>query len=206
MADRHHHTQVAPEAWPMIGAALGLALLTSLAVGLAWAAPLWVLTGSLVFLYRDPPRSVPSAPLAVVSPVDAWVTAVEQAHDDLLSRGALRISLRMVPWGVLSLRSPTEGKVIDERCIRAGAGARCLVWVQSDEGDDLVVQIAGDAWRRLWCYVQSGERVGQGQRCGFLRLAAEVQVFLPASSRPEVSTGERVTAGSSVLATLIRGF
>jgi phosphatidylserine decarboxylase len=78
-------------------------------------------------------------------------------------------------------------------------------WVQSDEGDDMVmVMEAGNPLSQPRCYAHSGERVGQGQRCGFLRFGAQVDVLLPASSRVEVKIGDEVMGGSDLIATLVR--
>ena len=57
--------------------------------------------------------------------------------------------------------------------------------------------------RRPHCYVQSGERIGQGQRCGFMSFGARLEVYVPTNSRIDIEVGERVRAGESVIAHFI---
>jgi phosphatidylserine decarboxylase len=51
-------------------------------------------------------------------------------------------------------------------------------------------------------FVRYGERVGQGQRFAYLRLAPRAAVFLPESANLRVGVGDRVLAGSDILAEL----
>jgi phosphatidylserine decarboxylase len=53
------------------------------------------------------------------------------------------------------------------------------------------------------CYIRIGERVGQGQRCGFIHLGGQVDLYLPQSSRTLVAPGDWVRSGSDVIAKLI---
>jgi phosphatidylserine decarboxylase len=63
-----------------------------------------------------------------------------------------------------------------------------------------VVQVAGLIARRILCYARVGDRLARGQRFGFIRFGSRVDVYLPRSVRPLVAVGDRVYAGTSVLA------
>ena len=77
-------------------------------------------------------------------------------------------------------------------------------WIQSDEGDDVVLIVeSGLLNSRPQCYAHSGERIGQGQRCGYIRFGAPVHVLIPSSSRISVAVGDQVNAGSDIIATLV---
>jgi phosphatidylserine decarboxylase len=77
------------------------------------------------------------------------------------------------------------------------------LWVQTDEGDDVVLQFQG---YRLGlppaALVRYGDRVGQGQRCAYLRLTRVAEVHLPIASRTLVQPGQRVTAGVDIIGKL----
>lgn len=77
------------------------------------------------------------------------------------------------------------------------------LWVQTDEGDDVVLQFQrhrfGLAPR---AFLRFGERVGQGQRCAYLRLTRVAEVQFPIHGRALVERGQRVIAGCDVLAKL----
>jgi phosphatidylserine decarboxylase len=51
--------------------------------------------------------------------------------------------------------------------------------------------------------VRIGDRVGQGQRCGFIHLGGQVDLYLPESSRTLVTAGDWVRGGADVIAKLI---
>ena len=171
-------------------------------------APLWIPVLWLMWILRDPRRQVPSSPLAVVSPVDGMILKVEEASAPYIDKPAYRIAIRMPLSGVFTLRSITEGKIMHywlNTQPTEDFPFTHSIWIQTDEQDDLVVAIQPGRWLgRLGCYVSTGERVGQGQRCGFIPLGSpRVEVYVAASSNLEVKEGDRVRAGESILAKLV---
>ncbi len=161
----------------------------------------------LAWLYRDPNRCIPSAPLGLVSPVDGRVVEITEARDPFLERTATRIRIRMSRTGVFSVRSLTEGKVVNQWLGNLPTGTEVrrglAVWVQTDEGDDVVTVLQLNRVRhRLSCYLSSGQRIGQGQRCGFYLFGGLVEAWLPANVRLDVNPGDRVLAGADLIAQL----
>jgi phosphatidylserine decarboxylase len=63
-----------------------------------------------------------------------------------------------------------------------------------------MVQIAGAIARRIVCDVHPGDRVRRGERFGMIMFGSRVDFFLPADVRPVVKAGDRVHAGSTVVA------
>ena len=202
----YRYPLIAREGWLYLGAAVCLALVLHL---FSWklAVPAWLAVAWLLIVFRDPPRKIPSKPLGIISPVDGKVLTVEQTEDSYLKRRALRIVIKMRWFDVYSLRSPTEGKVADTwfSAVHKRHTASATLWIQTDEKDDVVTSILGGFW--LWkptCQTQSGERVGQGQRCGFMRFGSKVELMLPQSAVARVEPGDVVTSGESIIANLIR--
>ena len=77
-------------------------------------------------------------------------------------------------------------------------------YIKSDEGDDVVTAIRlRDIVRRFHMYLHSGERVGQGQRCGYFYFGGVIDVFIPLESKVQVEVGQYVQSGSTVLAQII---
>jgi phosphatidylserine decarboxylase len=198
---------VAPEGIPflaLIAAAFVVALRYLDAVFAVSAALLWV---ALFLLFRDPRRQIPSAPLGVVSPVDGEIVAVDHVDEGVLQGRAHRIRIEIDSFGTYTARSPVEGKIMSlhsigkDKVIDYETNA---MWVQTDEGDDIVLQFTG---YRLGlaprAIVQFGDRVGQGKRCAYLRLARYAEVHLPISSTVLVKPGQVVVAGSDVIAKLL---
>ncbi|RKZ36313.1 MAG: phosphatidylserine decarboxylase [Gammaproteobacteria bacterium] len=206
---------LAREATIPVGGAVVLAGAATYLGPATFAVLLWLIVLVLAFVYRDLPREIPSAPLAVVSPVDAEVISVREVHDPWLDREAVRIRLRPPILGIGPLRSPVEGKVMDYwtgtpsgHVDNADSDASPLcstLWIQTDEGDDVVLSVRSNSrLSRFKVDAAPGERVGHGKRNGFVYLANRVDVLLPANAHSEIEPGARVIAGSGILGTLAR--
>jgi phosphatidylserine decarboxylase len=171
-----------------------------------YALPPIVLLAFTWLVFRDPRRTIPAAPLGVVSPVDGRVIAVDLVDRGVVQGEAHRIFIRVDFLGTYTARSPVEGVIKDLNTL---VGARVVdyrtnaLWVQTDEGDDVVLQFQG---YRLGlppaALVRYGDRVGQGQRCAYLRLTRVAEVHLPIASRTLVQPGQRVTAGVDIIGKL----
>jgi len=202
------HTFTAKEGRPYILFSLCIAGLVWLYIGFVISLPFWLLPFILVFLFRDPNRNIPSEPLAIVSPVDGDIIDIVPVRDGFLDRDAVKIVLSMRLMDMYSIRSPIEGKVMNQWLVDShfavSDAPRFAQWIQTDENDDLLMAIYTRVLpRRPRCYVQSGERVGKGQRCGFMSFGARLEVYVPTDSRVEVKVGDRVRAGESVIAHFI---
>lgn len=162
----------------------------------------------LILLFRDPPRKIPSLPLAVLSPVDGRIMEIEHTDKGVLEREATRVAIRVDNFGAYTARSPVEGKVLNLQD-NYSAGSRLLgisgLWIRTDENDDVVVLMKAPRLLRPKSFIGYGERLGQGQPYGFVRLTRLVHVYIPINSRVEVNVGDYVRAGSSVLASLVHG-
>lgn len=198
---------IAREGWAFIGLSLILLFLAYKSGSII--ATLLASTFLLfcILLFRDPPREVPSRPLAVVSPVDGVITEVRPTDKGYLEGEAIRVTIRIDNMGAYTARSPCEGKVLNLRD-NVSEGSKLLgasgLWVRTDEGDDVVLLLRGPKWLgRPASFIRYGERIGQGQRCAYLRIAHQAEVYLPLNSRINVDVGSKVRAGAGVLATLV---
>ncbi len=77
------------------------------------------------------------------------------------------------------------------------------LWIKTDEGDDVVLQFKRHRFGLAPLALLSfGERIGQGQRCAYLRLARVAELQFPIHGRMLVEPGQRVIAGCDVLGKL----
>ena len=193
----------------------GVPVLVALAalVAAAWYFGAWgyaLLAAALLALgflaFRDPKREIATAPLGVVSPVDGRVVEAGDTHAGVLGGQVHRIVIRVNPFGTYTARCPVEGKVMDLHCERAGDAAASDaggLWLLTDEGEDVLLRFRGHRFGLVpEAIVRYGARVGQGQRCAYLRWTRFADVELPAAGRVAVSEGQQVEAGSDVLAHL----
>lgn len=86
------------------------------------------------------------------------------------------------------------------------ANERATTVIQGKEVEIAVVQIASRLVRQIVSLVKLGQQVEVGQRIGVIRFGSQVDVVLPSRDdlHPLVHPGDRVQAGTSVLALLQR--
>jgi phosphatidylserine decarboxylase len=186
----------------------GGALLTYL---LSWpyGIPFYILAIFCLNFFRDPERHAPPGPVAV-SPADGKVVAVVPGPG-----GASRISIFLNVFDVHVNRSPIAGKIA---CINYKKGeflvASKEAASQANEQNILTVegvvggcrtqvtfkQIAGLIARRIICYKRVGDTVATGERVGLIKFGSRVDILFGPEWEVTVKAGERVAAGSSVIA------
>lgn len=190
--------------WLIVVAICGLTIAWNW--GLLWASPLAVLYILLFLLFRDPGRSIPPLPLAVVAPIDGRITEIVPDVAGTLSGEWTRITIKTNHFGAYTVRSPIEGAIVDVREEANHASLTAApsgLWVRSEEQDDVVLLFPGDGpGLAPKTFVRYGERVGQGQRFAYLRLAPCAEVYLPSTAEIRVQEGDRVRAGTAILAEL----
>jgi phosphatidylserine decarboxylase len=211
---RYPHSIIAREGWPFLAISFLASLLVQSLCGFLWALPFWAISLFILQFFRDPGRDVPHEPLAVLSPADGRIVAVEKARDPYLEREALKISVFMNVFNVHSNRSPVDGTV-KQRWYHAGSflnaaldkasleNERNALWLQTRGGADVTcVQVAGLIARRILCYVERGAVLERGQRYGFIRFGSRVDVYLPPDAEVKAALGDKVYATESILARL----
>ncbi len=160
----------------------------------------------LYLVFRDPRRTIPAVPLGVVSPVDGRVEDVDLVDRGVLQGEAHRVFIRIDPFGTYTARCPVEGSIKDLNTLAVDNVVDYrtnALWVQTDEGDDVVLQFRGYRYGLgPASFVRYGERLGQGQRCAYLRLTRVAEVHLPIESKVLVEPGQRVIAGLDLIGKL----
>ena len=208
------HPIIAREGWPFVAIAVVVAIIVTLAGWWVAAIAAWIATLFVLQFFRDPARTVPSQPNAVLCPADGTVVKVGPARDPYLDRDALLISVFMNVFNVHSNRIPVdgevagrwyhEGKFFNAALDKASSdNERNALHLRMPNGADVTcVQIAGLIARRILCYVNLGDRVARGQRYGFIRFGSRVDVYLPSAATARVTVGDKVYATETVVAEL----
>lgn len=199
---------IAREGWLFISA---LVILLAIAYHLHGNSVILITALVLVislYLLRDPEQTVPSLPLAIVSPVFGKIISVSEVDDPWVSRRAQQIRIRMSFLDIYSIRSPIEGKVVNQWTRRPDGennGRLFAFRIRTDEGDEVVIVISLNFLTSFFFrfYVHSGERLGHGQRCGFLYFGGTVDVLVPENSKIIVEDGKCIKSGSGIIAQLV---
>lgn len=209
--NNYPHPIIAREGWPFLGIAIAVAVLATVFFG-AWAIPFWLIALFVLQFFRDPPRTVPGNPNAIVSPADGRIVVVEKTQDPYAGRQALKISVFMNVFNVHSNRAPVDGKIeavqyfpgkfvnadLDKASVE---NERNALTITASNGQTVTcVQVAGLIARRILCYVKEKDVLAKGQRYGFIRFGSRVDVYLPLTAMPKVAVGDKVAATETILA------
>jgi phosphatidylserine decarboxylase len=183
---------VAQEGLPLLALAFAVTILL-----FRYSEPVFAVVPAVLFvllymIFRDPLRYVPSVALGVFSPVDGQVVEAGRIEDGETGKPALRVLIRIDSLGTYTARAPVEGRIMD-------LGKKAL-WLQTDEGQDIILRFSG---YRLGLpprsFARFGERLGQGQRCAYLRLTRFAEIQFPANGKLLVESGQVVVAGTDVI-------
>ena len=211
------HPLLAREGWPFIGLAAALSLVLTWWGGWIVALPGYIVLVFVIQFFRDPPRQVPDLANAVLSPADGRIVKIEKVRDPYAERDAIVVSVFMNVFNVHSNRASVSGRVravhyfpglfvnadLDKASSENERNAIVIDTPINGENQVItLVQVAGLIARRILCYVLPGEVLEKGQRYGFIRFGSRVDVYLPLTAVVCVAPGDKVSATSTVLATL----
>jgi phosphatidylserine decarboxylase len=133
-----------------------------------------------------------------------------QVHDG----DAVVVGIAMSFLDVHVNRAPIAGRVLLRRRFPGSFGSlgrpemvfrneRATTLIRGRRLEVAVVQIASRLVRQIASYVGEGDEVKLGQRIGIIRFGSQVDIVLPRRRdlRVQVRAGDRVTAGTSIIAT-----
>jgi phosphatidylserine decarboxylase len=174
----------------------------------AWSVPCLLLAAFFLWFFRDPERTIPDAPGAVVSAADGKVTDISSVLVD--GKPLTRISIFLNVFDVHVNRSPIAGTIRDLRYQRGSflnaMNEKCgdlneqnIVTVEGDGQTVIFKQIAGLLARRIVFNKKLGDVVGRGERVGLIKFGSRTDVLLDPAARIDVKKGDRVKGGSTVL-------
>lgn len=201
--------------WPLLAAAVGLALLP-------WP---WTVTAIvpavllllIIYFFRNPRRAIPREAGAVVAPADGTVVDVtELDHDAFVAGPAVRIGIFLSIFNVHINRSPAAARVV-RLVYRPGEFLNALkpesaerneaLWIGLEEAEPpyrrlAVRQISGLIARRIVCRLRPGELVDRGEPFGMIKLGSRTELIVPREDGLSVETtiGDKVKAGETILA------
>lgn len=211
----------AREGYVLIGAALIVAIVLigiGLQLSVVWRTLLTViavvLLGFTLYFFRDPDRTPPAdASRLLLAPADGKVVVVEENVDEplYLAGSAKQVSIFLSPLNVHVNRIPVDGVV---EYVHYVAGDYLVAWhpkaselnerseigVRHPSGTKVLFkQIAGAVARRIVYDVEEGDTVVAGERFGIVKFGSRMDVLVPPHVQLDVSVGDRVQAGTTVL-------
>ena len=190
----------------------------TLVLGLLWQPLFWIGLGLTIWcaaFFRDPERVVPVSDDLIVSPADGVISSigpfVPPAELELGKEPLMRITVFMNVFNCHVNRAPVRGavKIVQHKEGRflsadldkaSEENERNSLAIEGPHGVVGVVQIAGLVARRIVCWTEEGDALGQGERFGLIRFGSRVDVFLPEGATPRVALGQKMIAGETIIA------
>ena len=187
------------------------ALLVGWLLGGRYSGPVLLLGFFFLWFFRDPERQIPQAAGALVSPADGKVTDISPVN--VAGSQHTRISIFLSVFDVHVNRSPIAGVITDIQYQRgkfldarspacAEQNEQNIVTVEGEGQKVVFKQIAGLLARRIVFMPKIGDQVARGQRIGLIKFGSRVDVLFTPEAAVQVTVGDRVKGGSSVLAVL----
>lgn len=210
--EQRRRLPIAREGWRYVAGLLIAALLAGLLWGGIAAGALGALACAVAAFFRNPERTAPDDPAAVVAPADGRVVAVEPGAG---GGGVIRIFLS--PLDVHINRSPVAGEVRAAQyqkgqfvaAFRENASEvneRNSLDIRTGAGENFrVVQIAGVLARRIVCWSRVGDSLRMGERFGLIQFGSRTDLHLPEGFTACCRVGDRVRGGETTVARKIQG-
>ncbi len=204
---------IVKEGFPFIGIGILLTGFANYFLGGGWVVFFGLLTLFCAWFFRDPRRVVPEGEGLLVSPADGVVVDITEAYqeDRFIKGPAIKMSIFLNIFNVHVNRIPIEGKVDGifynpGRFFAANVPKASLeneqnaVVLKTASGKSIVlVQIAGFIARRIVCWIEKGAVMSCGERFGMIRFGSRVDLIVPAGTTFQVSKGDRLWGGKTIL-------
>lgn len=164
--------------------------------------------------FRDPERTVPTDPDAVVAPADGVVAEIVQIEETEVVRARMqRVAIFLSIFDVHVNRAPIAGRIIykerreglflDARNPECSAKNEAMTWGFETPRFTLVVrQLTGAIARRIVGWSEVGDHLKKGERFGMIRFGSRTEVYLPLDATVIAKVGDRVVGGVSIIAQL----
>jgi phosphatidylserine decarboxylase len=196
-----------------------LAILFFLALG-SWFFSGWLSLFFLLlilytfFFFRDPERTIPADPNAIVAAADGVVHDISEVEEtEILKTKMRRVGIFLSVFDVHTNRAPFDGRIIyrqhheglclDARSPDCSEKNEAMTWGFENTRTTLVVrQLTGAIARRIVAWADVGDQLAKGERFGMIRFGSRTEVYLPLAASVLVKVGEHVAGGSTIIARL----
>jgi phosphatidylserine decarboxylase len=166
-----------------------------------------------ISFFRDPQRTGPADPRAIVAPADGTIMEIRTVHEPYFLNGeATMVAIFLSVFDVHVQRAPIDGEIkfvkyhkgkfLDARNMNASLENenRVIGLVAADGYRVTVRQIAGMIARRIVGWADPGAKLARGERLGMIRFGSRVELFLPPGTQVTARVGDYAKGGETVLA------
>lgn len=193
---------------------IALVLTVSSIIGLLFSLPLFCL--SIVtflfcfYFFRNPERTCSQALIdehVIICPADGKIVDIAAnvkgyAKKISIFLSPLDVHVNWIPIsGTLEKVEHVPGKFMMAFLPKSSElNEHNDVIIRTADGSQILVrQIAGTVARRIVCWFKQDQQVHAGQKYGMIKFSSRIDLFLPENVQLNVSVGQRVIGGKSVI-------
>lgn len=152
----------------------------------------------MVFFHRDPDRLPQSE--GMLSPADGRIIqATPEKVTVFMGLGDVHVNRAPLDGTIISLEH-RKGTHLPAFLNRASQNQQNRMRIETEDGEIQLCQITGTIVREIVCYVKPGDHVLRGERIGMIRFGSRVETSIPRGYKLQVSLGDSVRAGKTVIA------
>jgi len=152
----------------------------------------------MVFFHRDPDRLPQSE--GMLSPADGRIIqATPEKVTVFMGLGDVHVNRAPLDGTIISLEH-RKGTHLPAFLNRASQNQQSRMRIETEDGEIQLSQITGTIVREIVCYVKPGDHVLRGERIGMIRFGSRVETSIPRGYKLQVSLGDSVRAGKTVIA------
>ena len=163
-----------------------------------------------LYFFRDPPRTPPYEPNAILAPADGRILLIKKISHPFTGPESTLVSIFMSPFDVHVNRIPLNGRIAHLSYHRGkdlmafdhesmNNNERMEIGLENSGLRVFFTQVAGFFARRIVCNLEVGEKVQAGKRFGMIKFGSRLDVIVPSGTRLVVSEGQKTLAGETVI-------
>lgn len=169
------------------------------------AAGSWYMSGAalmglafMLFFHRDPDRLPQSE--GMLSPADGRIIqATPEKVTIFMGLADVHVNRAPLEGTIISLKQ-RKGSHLPAFMNSASQNQQSRMKIETQDGEMEVCQITGTIVREIVSYVKPGDHVLRGERIGMIRFGSRVETTIPQGYKLQVSLGDSVRAGKTVVA------
>ncbi len=166
-----------------------------------------------LYFFRDPERTIPADPQAILAPADGKIVQITEVDEhDFFKEKVTRVSIFLSVFNVHVNRNPIGGRIEyfaynrgrflaafnDKASLENEQTAIGIVGEQNHKV--MFKQIAGIIARRIVCNLREGYKVKAGERMGMIRYGSRADIFFRTGDVDlKVKLGDKVSGGESII-------
>lgn len=165
-----------------------------------------------IYFFRIPKREFIRKNNTIYSPCDGKIVVIEETMEkEFYNDKRIQVSIFMSPLNIHNNLYPISGKVTYTKYHpgrflfawnpkASTDNERSTIVIENNKISILCRQIAGALARRIITYATTEKKVIASDEIGFIKFGSRVDIFLPINTKINVSIGDQVVGGQSIIA------